>query len=179
MGESMSVDDSDTLQSGLNCDHPVADRLNSDCNWSGNPISPAELLKRYVGDNQTIGGDRPHVLNHQIPAVAGEALLTQVPLSVLYRYRRDDAYVTAWQIDETAQALLRDDRGGHRPPRYMLPYLGESVDDLFWLLCESRDRGIEFQIEYLDTDVTESILSMMRPQYRASAEILLSAPPSR
>lgn len=169
----MSTDDSNRPQNSLNSDSPIADQLNSEDNWSGSPVSPTELIDRFGGDDETIGGRRPRVLNAQIPPCVGETILTQLPLSLMYRYHRDADCMTAWQIGDTSHALLRYD-GDTKRPIYMIPPYGESADDLFWMLAESISRDNRFQIDSLDASVTASILAMMRPQYRAGAETLLS-----
>lgn len=169
----MSVNDSEPSKQSLNSDHPIADRLNGEDSWSGSPVSPSELIDRFGGDDETIGGRRPRVLTAQIPPCVGETILTQLPLSLMYRYQRDADCMTAWQIGDTSHALLRYD-GTADAPVYLLPPYGESADDLFWMLAESIERGIDFQIDSLDASVTASILSMMRPQYRVGAEALLS-----
>lgn len=154
---------------------PIANRLNSDTQWDGEHATVQKVVEDFVGPCPKLGGDRPHVLSYQMPQCIGEAVLTSLSIEPLYRYQRDDESVTAWRVEDTAQALIiyevpeRWDE-----PVYMLPFLGETQHDLLWMLMHTIDKySNSFEIQYLTDNTVSSILKVTRPRYRRGVERLI------
>ncbi|KZX46211.1 hypothetical protein AV929_15675 [Haloarcula sp. K1] len=150
---------------------PVADRLNAANNWNGESLDSVAVFKEYTTTNEGECGTRPHVLNHQVPISIGEAILTTLPLSPLYQYHRKTEQVTAWRVGETSKALIRLDT--QTRTLYLLPALGETQLDAFWMLAFSLRFRHPFTLTYLTVSTVESVLSIIPPSWREGAEELL------
>lgn len=149
----------------------VADRLNAADNWNGKSLASVTVFKEYTDTSDVDGGTRPHVLEHQVPVPIAEEILTTLPLSPLYQYHRKTEQVTAWRVDETSKALIRQDT--RTRTQYLLPDLGEAQLDVFWMLAFSLRFRHPFTLTYLTESTVESVLSTTPPPWREGAEKLL------
>lgn len=150
---------------------PVSSRYNRRDQWDGTADSPENILKAMFGSTSEGEGQRPAVLSHQVPACVGEATLTAVSLAPLYQYHRDTEQLTAWRIAGTTSALIRY----QSPDRdiYMIPPLGETQRDLFWMLSASEFYEIQFTLTYLNSSSLEFLIKTTRPRRRHSTERML------
>ncbi|MCD2200944.1 hypothetical protein LPA44_13725 [Halobacterium sp. KA-4] len=152
---------------------PVSRELNKNVNsFDGGCASIEEVIEANTDLPPEEQRGRP-VLSKQVPLQIGEALLTTLPMTPLYRYSRGSESTTAWRVGETTQALIRcedEDRGVQWD---MLPAVGEAQLDLRWMMLQSLFREIPFAIDYLSEGTVRSILRVTQPNHRVAIEQLL------
>lgn len=154
---------------------PLSRELNDDIGYvDGSRASVEEVISTYTDRPPEEQRGRP-VLSSQVPPRIAEGLLTSLPVTLLYQYRRDTEVTTAWRFNDTTKALIRcDDSARDRGEWYMLPPVGEAQLDLRWMALHSVYREIPFTISYLAEDTLRSLLQMTRPKDRAGVEQLLT-----
>lgn len=168
---SQAYSHSDTQESGT-----IATELNRETEYyTGEDASPDEVVDAYTNLAPEKQRGRK-VLGYQVPEIVAEELLTSLPLTLLYSYKRETETVTAWKINETTKALISyNDPSRSDGSWYMLPPLGETRLDLRWVLFQSVHREIPIEITYLEEETLRSILKCTRPEHRDGTELLIQA----